>query len=170
MPTGADQKAPASNFGKWQVCGRDQCGSLGALGDHLKQELGSDVGQWRVADFIEYDHVVAQPALQHPRHRIVLPGFDQLVHEISSGGESRSSFLPTCCSAQARLAGTAFAHPHHGFSAFDVAALAKGYAAQPENAIIVFSGPAQPSTDQWRSSHRASKGEKLAENGEALQG
>ena len=66
---------------------------LGAFGDHLEQELGSDVGQRYVADFIEHDHVVARPARQHPFYRIVLPGFDQFIDEVRGRGESRPSLL-----------------------------------------------------------------------------
>lgn len=113
-------------FGKRKVGGHDQRGSLGPFGDHLKQELGSDVGQRHVADFVEHDHVVAQPACQYSLHRVVLPGFHQLVDQVRSGGESRSSFLPARGHAQARcevrLTGAAFAHQHHGFGTFDVAA------------------------------------------------
>ena len=98
--------------------------SLGAFGDHLEQELRSDVGQRHVTThFVEDNHVVAQPACQHSLHRVVLSRFHQLIDQVCGGGESRPPFLAargyaqTC--RQMRLTGTAFAHQHHRFSALN---------------------------------------------------
>ena len=41
------------------------------------KKLRADFGRRHIADFIEHDHVAAQPTRQHTLHRIVLPGFDR---------------------------------------------------------------------------------------------
>jgi len=79
-------------LGKRRVRGQDEGGSLG---DHLKQELRSDVGQRHVTHFIQHDHVVEHPAGQHSSDRVVLPCFDQFINQnqVRGRGESRPSLF-----------------------------------------------------------------------------
>ncbi len=55
-----------------QIRGHDQAGAFGPFGDDLEQQLGADLGQRHVADFIERDYVVAYPSRQHAAHPVVL--------------------------------------------------------------------------------------------------
>ena len=48
-------------FGEGQVGGQDDGGFFGPFGHDLKQEFGTDFGQWQIADLVQGDEVIARP-------------------------------------------------------------------------------------------------------------
>ena len=59
------ESSDSSPFGEGQVRRYYYGGSLGAFGDHLEQELRSDVGERHVTDFVEHHHA-AVTTHEHP--------------------------------------------------------------------------------------------------------
>ena len=49
---------------KGRLVVRDHRCLFGPLGDYLKQELGTNFGQWYIADFIKRNQVITSPAPQ----------------------------------------------------------------------------------------------------------
>jgi hypothetical protein len=97
-------------LGEGQVGGDDDGGLLGSLCDDLEQQLGSDLGQWNVAKFIDDDQFHAGPAGQHAAQTLLPLCFDELVDERGGGREANSPALTTGSDRQAggemTLAGT----------------------------------------------------------------
>jgi hypothetical protein len=80
-------------LGEREVGGQDHGGFLSALGDHLEQELGADLGERDVADLVDGDQVVARPAGQDPTELELLLGLDQFVDQVGGGGEADPPLL-----------------------------------------------------------------------------
>ena len=99
---------------------------LGAIRDHLEQQLGSDLGQRHVAELVDADQLDALPTPQGPAQGVGGAGFDQLVDQGCGGGEAYPSALLAGRHAQARsqvrLAGSGLAQQQDRLSTGDVTA------------------------------------------------
>ena len=113
-------------LGERQVGGDDDRGPLGAIGDHLEQQLGADLGERHVAELVDADQLDALPASERPAQGVGGAGLDQLVDQGGRGGEAHPAALLAGGDAQPRgqmgLAGAGFADQQHRLGTGDVAA------------------------------------------------
>ena len=112
-------------FGESKLVVINQRRPLCPLGNHLIEKLGTDIRQRDIAHFIDCDQFVTKPAGQKATHPIVLPGFDELVHQSRCRCETDTPPLPaggnTQRGCQMGLTRAAITGQHDGFRTIDVA-------------------------------------------------
>jgi hypothetical protein len=116
-------------FGERQVGCKDHGCLLGSLGDHLEEELGADLGQGNISNFIDGDEVVPAPTADNPSQLHLMFGLDQLVHQPCGRGESDTLLLSargdTQAGEQMRLPGPALTDQHDGLGPLEIATLSQ---------------------------------------------
>jgi hypothetical protein len=116
-------------LGEGQVGGDDDGGLFGSLCDDLEQQLGGDLGQRNVAEFIDNDQLHAGPAGQHAAQTLLPLCFDELIGERGGGREAHSPALTTGSDRQAggemTLAGAWITDQQDRFGALEISPSAR---------------------------------------------
>ena len=113
-------------FGKRQIRRQDDRRAFGSFRDDLKKQLGSDLRERHIADFIKNDQVIARPASEGSSQQIVMLRFDQFIDQPGGGRKANSLLLLTRRHAQSgcqmRLARPGIADQNNRFGAFEITA------------------------------------------------
>ena len=113
-------------FGKRQIRRQNDCRSFRPFRDDLKKQLGSDLRERHIADFIKDEQIIPRPSAECASEQVMVLRFNQLIDQSGSRRETNPFLLltrrDTKSGCQMRLTCPRIADQNNRLGSFEITA------------------------------------------------